>query len=220
MNITHDEASATNDCEITTVNTGLITAEERIRFFAKVIQGSSEDDCWKWTACTNEFGYGLFNAQGRQQRAHRVSYKMHVGDIPDGLQICHHCDNPPCTNPKHLFLGTQADNMQDASRKGRSAFGDRNGARIHIERMPRGDTHYHALKPHLTIRGDAHYSKRAAPGKMCRPEVCKINASQVTEIRRICAAKEMTQRAVAKMFGVTEGNVSMIISRKTWGHVP
>lgn len=220
MNGTHDDVAQTNDCVIATVNAGLISEIEKERFFAKIGRGKTEDDCWTWNAATTEFGYGLMNAQGRQQRAHRISYKIHVGDIPEGLQICHHCDNPPCTNPKHLFMGTQDDNMKDASRKGRSAFGDRNGARKYIERMPRGDLHYSKTDPHLVNRGDNHYSKRAAPGKMIREGCCKIGEKEVVEIRRICANKEMTQRAVGKLFNISEASVSMIVHRITWGHIP
>lgn len=85
--------------------------------------------CWQWTLTVRKDGYGLCRRFGKIQYAHRLSYQMHVGDIPVGLGVLHDCDNPRCVNPEHLFLGTQKDNMQDASRKGRNTrlFGKSNG---------------------------------------------------------------------------------------------
>jgi hypothetical protein len=77
--------------------------------------------CWNWTGLHNNKGYGVINRHHshRMTVASRVSWEIHRGPIPDGLFVCHHCDNPLCVNPEHLFLGTQTDNMQDCKRKGR-----------------------------------------------------------------------------------------------------
>ncbi len=87
------------------------------RFWSKVDKAS---DCWMWTGFLTN-GYGHFWLNSRKIRAHRFSWILSNGDIPDGLIVCHHCDNPKCVNPSHLFLGTHSDNTQDCVRKGRNS---------------------------------------------------------------------------------------------------
>lgn len=87
------------------------------RFEAKV-SPVPHAGCWLWTGAETGTGYGAFWAHG-ERRAHRVSYRLYKGPIPNGMVVCHRCDTPLCVNPEHLFLGTQRDNMLDASRKGR-----------------------------------------------------------------------------------------------------
>lgn len=105
------------------------------RFWRLVQKG---DKCWLWLGDTGRTGYGALDNANRQHiRAHRFSWELHNGPIPDGLWVLHHCDNPPCVNPAHLFLGTPGDNVADKVAKGR---------------QPRGSAHKNALLTEEQVR--------------------------------------------------------------------
>lgn len=94
------------------------------RFWPKVdVRGL--DDCWEWRGSKDGCGYGMIKADKVTRRAHRVSWRLHNGPIPKGMQVLHHCDNPGCMNPAHLFLGSNMDNVQDKVQKGRQARGNK-----------------------------------------------------------------------------------------------
>lgn len=110
---------------------GNLTDEIIARFWAKVDKSGGPDECWPWTGARFIYGYGHFGLVGRKSaRANRVAYAITTGTDPGDFCVCHRCDNPPCCNPSHLFLGTMKENMHDRDRKGRLrvATGELHGA--------------------------------------------------------------------------------------------
>lgn len=93
------------------------------RFWSKVKKAHGEG-CWEWTAGKYKYGYGVFHVARKPWLAHRLSFFLAHGEIPKGKFICHHCDNPPCCRPDHLFLGDPVDNTADMIHKGRDRFGE------------------------------------------------------------------------------------------------
>ena len=147
--------------------------------------------CWIYTGSKVGGGYGAIPNGGVSTGAHRLSWTLYNGPIPDGLLVCHTCDNPPCVNPTHLFLGTHDDNSTDKISKGRHARGDTSGSRLHPERLPRGE--------------DNHFTK--------------LTTEQVIEIRKLHASGENTND-LASRYGVNRSYIYSIGKRRTWKHVP
>lgn len=87
--------------------------------FLRHVQPEPNSGCWLWVGAVINVGYGKFQ-KGKLMSAHRASYEIFCGDIPDGLHVLHKCDNPLCVNPAHLTLGTHADNMKDRQDRGRT----------------------------------------------------------------------------------------------------
>jgi hypothetical protein len=128
------------------------------RFLAKVDK-TGLNECWNWTAGRNLYGYGQFWMDGKQWGAHRVSYEIYNGPIPTGegyhgTCVCHSCDNPPCVNPAHLFIGTITDNTRDRNAKGRAQCTQ--GVAHHQSKL--NEAQVRAIRtdprPHRAIAGD------------------------------------------------------------------
>jgi hypothetical protein len=101
------------------------TLEEK--FWSQV---EKTDGCWVWKGCIEKYGagYGVLTYNGKREKVHRISWRLAYGPIPDGMKVCHTCDNKPCVRPDHFFLGTHLDNMRDMIRKGRcNRRGEANG---------------------------------------------------------------------------------------------
>lgn len=98
------------------------SAAEIDSFWSKV---AVNDDCWWWMAGAGRDGYGVISIGAYPVKAHRFSWELHFGEIPDGMCVCHRCDNKLCVRPDHLFLGTTQDNIADRDSKGRQIKGER-----------------------------------------------------------------------------------------------
>lgn len=124
--------------EVNPMSTPKYTPEQRIAaFWAKADQSGGADACWIWQGGTKSGGYGIFWNGNRLEGAHQFSYRLSNGSIPEGLFVCHQCDNPACVNPKHLFLGTNQDNVDDCVAKGRHAYGEKQPT----HKLTLGDVH-------------------------------------------------------------------------------
>ncbi len=111
-----------------------LTPEQEQRFWSHVDKSGGPDACWEWRGRRNGKGYGSFSPRRKTTKrknllCHRIAYSLERSPLPPGLCVLHHCDNPACCNPssKHLFLGTQADNMADRYSKGKLTTGEQNG---------------------------------------------------------------------------------------------
>jgi predicted DNA-binding protein (UPF0251 family) len=147
------------------------------------------DACWPWKEGISGNGYGKVydEATGKTISVHRAAWERENGPVPAGLKVLHHCDVRACGNVRHLFLGTDADNMADRDAKGRQASGDRNGMRLHPDRRPKGEKNGQS----------------------------KLTVTEVEAIRRGLTAG-YPKAKLARRFGVSDATVHAIGRGEVW----
>lgn len=172
------------------------------RFWAKVRKETSPvreglTPCWTWTGGTTKNGYGQFCWPLRGSRAHRLSWFMRFGDVPQGLLVLHRCDNRPCVNPEHLFLGTHQDNQDDMWAKGRGW--SKNG-------------HHSNPADYRTETKKTYNIGEDHPN-------AKLNSGQVLEIRHDHEVNGTRYSVLAKQYHVDRASIRDVILRRSWTHI-
>ncbi len=159
--------------------------------------------CLLWTGPTDRKGYGIMSFEGSTRRAHREAWSLAYGIIPVDMHVCHRCDNPPCCNPAHLFLGTTQENTADKVAKGRQARGS---AITRNMRFATGLRNGMLTHPEARTRGERH-------------PCAKLTADIVRDCRRRSRAGE-TASSLAREFGIAPRSMIDVIKGKTWACVP
>lgn len=163
-----------------------------IRLFRRKYGVNTKTGCHEWRASLTRCGYGQFRIDGKVMKSHRVSWLLFKGEIPDGMFVCHHCDNPRCVNPDHLFLGTHADNMADMRAKGRGF-------------VPCGVTWQH-FKPESVLRGED-------------SPAAKISESTAEAILAENDDTWGVRSRLGRKHGISPQHVGRILAGKAWAHL-
>lgn len=209
----------------------------------KYTQIDTETGCWNWTGFIYSFGYGLTSHKGKDILAHRASWKVFKGDIPNGMYVLHKCDNRKCVNPDHLFIGTAKDNTQDMIAKGRARSKPNKGinhgcAKLDEKRVneikeykKQGMCNSDIAKiyninsntvqkivngkiwKHIFVDSDLIINKNP---KGFNPKSCKFKIDDLNFIRNAYTNKTHSQKQLAKIFNVNRNTISGIVNGKTY----
>ena len=151
------------------------TFEER---FWEKVKTSKSNECWEWQGSKIRDGYGhIRDKEQKYQMAHRISWQLFNGEIPNGLWVLHKCDNPSCVNPNHLEIGTASKNTLDAYKRGR-----------------------------MNKKGE-------------KNSLAKLTVITVQEIKKLYKNYDLTQKRLAKKFGIGQSAISRIVNNKRWTHI-
>jgi hypothetical protein len=177
------------------------TRATAIASFHDAYEPEPNTGCWLWTRSVDHDGYGYFKIGG-ETRAHRASWAIHFGPVPEGRCVLHRCDTPACVNPQHFFLGSNEENTADRHRKRRDAAGLRNGSFTRPQRRPSGERNGKQTKPERTPRGQVH-------GMHILTEEQALAILHSGEPTRVLAARH----------GVSKYAVQDIRARRSWRHL-
>ena len=189
------------------------------------IECSNQRGCWEWLGARGKKGYGEGNYGGRRQAIHRLSYAAFISEIPEGMCVCHHCDNPVCINPVHLFLRRHRDNMSDMWRKGRHPGYklDRDAILEIKSRLLRGESARSLSKlfdvSSKSIRDIRDNKRWSEIGPYVPPQACwkvnKLDAGIIPLIRKLLLMK-IPKAEIGRRFGVSRRCIYDIEHRRTW----
>lgn len=192
--------------------------------FWKRVAKAGPDDCWLWQSNIQSKGYGRFG----QRLAHRIAYELHTGIDPKEMFVCHTCDNPPCCNPSHLFLGTAQNNSDDMKAKDRQnkARGEKAGRALLTENDVIAIRN--SLETHVTLaaqygvsQSTIAHARTAKNWKHLSEEVGSRRHLTLEQIYEVCQLlkEDWTGRELAHLFDVSEATISMIRNKRIWKHV-
>lgn len=219
------------------MNDKIVSEKVLSRFWEKVNK-KGESECWNWLSAKNISEYGQIEYNGNTIPSHRISWMIHNGEIPKDLYVLHRCNNPKCVNPKHLYIGTQNDNMKQMVNDGRSCYGERHWcSKLNWDTVNKIREEY-ANDKNVTIHGlsdryrmsttamtyivlnkqfvDVNYKPVHRSGQNSEnARAAKLTWNRVKEIRKRYSEKK-SQKYLADEYGVSVSTISYIINNKIW----